>query len=368
MLKDRAINLFRAAPFRIALIAIGFAFLIFLRNKLVMFGISLGYIHILLIAISGFWFGIVGGLTAAFIASAIFLFELQIYTYADARDVIEKGMIVRLSIYMIGGIATGLLSNYERKIKRQLQAALKTKVKFISTMSHELRTPLAVVQEANSLLLKEEVGPINPEQKEILDRTKNSLNRLARLIDDILDYQKLSYNRSILDIKPYSINEVIQEVCEAMQHVIAQRGIKCEVNLDSTISDVLFDRDRITQVLTNLISNAIKFADGGSISISTLHRKNGIKVSVRDTGIGISRADLPRIFDAFEQLEGGAVTTKRGTGLGLAISKEIIEMHDGSIWAESELGKGTTIHFILPFKEPKLTEDITSHEENSSHR
>jgi signal transduction histidine kinase len=135
-----------------------------------------------------------------------------------------------------------------------------------------------------------------------------------------------------------------------MVKAVKKNGIDLQLALDNTLPKALFDNDKIIQVLTNLISNAMKFTEKGSIAISTRRIENAIRVSVCDTGCGIKQEDMPKLFQQFQQLASGGNRKTGGTGLGLAISKDIVEKHGGRIWVESEFGKGTTFHFLLPIK------------------
>ena len=146
------------------------------------------------------------------------------------------------------------------------------------------------------------------------------------------------------------INEVINEVHKVMTPVVEEKGLDFKIKLDEKLPKIKFDKDKIIQVLTNIVNNAIKFTEKGSIMISVNEDKksNTVDISVKDTGPGIKKEDLPRLFGRYEQLGGPKERKWGGTGLGLAISKEIINRHNGKIWAESEFGKGTTFYLTLP--------------------
>lgn len=232
--------------------------------------------------------------------------------------------------------------------KSKAEEAMKIKSDFTSTVSHELRTPLTAIRESIAIVLDGSAGAINAEQKDFLNTAKRNVDRLARLINDVLDLQKLGSGKMTFDIRENDINEVINEVRQTMRSLMEQKGLDFILQLDESLPRVKFDRDKIIQVLTNLVNNAIKFTERGSISIVTNRSDNGIQVSVQDTGPGIKKEDIPRLFQQFEQLEKGDNRKTGGTGLGLAISKEIIQRHGGRIWAAAELGKGTAFCFILP--------------------
>ncbi|MBE0537215.1 MAG: PAS domain S-box protein [Phycisphaerae bacterium] len=237
----------------------------------------------------------------------------------------------------------------ERKESEEAsKESLQDRLRFISMASHEVRTPLTAIKEALRLVLGEYTGGLNDDQKELLVIAQRNVDRLARLINDLLDFQKLKSARMELEMRLHDINALVTEIAETMTPVTREKGLELITDSDRTIPKIIFDKDRITQVLTNLVNNAIKFTDAGRIIVRTSWCGNLVCVSVSDTGPGISQKDLPRLFQEFEQL---ASAKTGGSGLGLAICRQIIKRHQGKIWAESKLGKGTTIHFALPVVE-----------------
>jgi PAS domain S-box-containing protein len=243
-----------------------------------------------------------------------------------------------------------LYKEVEQKNKELIRLE-ELKTNFLSTISHELRTPLTAIKEGISIVLDGASGAINNEQQEFLGIAKRNVDRLGRLINDVLDFQKLESGKTVFNIQPNDINAVAKEVSETMLSVAERKGLELKLDFEQNLPQVQFDRDKIIQVLTNLVNNAIKFTEKGSICVQISREDNFIKVSVKDSGIGIKDEDMPRMFTRFEQLDTGMTRKTGGTGLGLSISKEIIEKHNGKIWAESEFGKGTAFHFILPIKE-----------------
>jgi PAS domain S-box-containing protein len=237
----------------------------------------------------------------------------------------------------------------ERKqIEDELRRTLEMKTNFTSTVSHELRTPLAAVKEGIGIVLDGTSGAINKEQKEFLEIAKKNVDRLGRLINDILDFHKLESGKMVFNLRPNDINGVAKEVRELMLSVAEQKNLDFLLELDQGLPQVKFDRDKITQVLTNLVNNAIKFTEKGSIRIQTARKNDAIVVSVQDTGIGIKEEDMPRVFIRFEQLDTGMTRKTGGAGLGLSICKEIIERHNGKIWVDTKFGGGSTFNFTLP--------------------
>ena len=235
--------------------------------------------------------------------------------------------------------------------KEKLEEAISIKTDFTSMVSHELRTPLSAIKESIAIVGDGTAGEINAEQKEFLTMAKRNVDRLARLINDVLTFQKLETGRPEFNLTEHDINDVAGEVRNAMFSLAQGKGIEISLKLDETMPKVKFDRDKIIQVLSNLLNNAIKYTEKGSIIITISHRENIARVEVQDSGPGIKKEDIPRLFQKFSQLESVSERKTGSTGLGLAISRQIIEAHKGKIWAESEVGKGATFIFVLPIKD-----------------
>ena len=251
---------------------------------------------------------------------------------------------------IVGFSGTGRDLTERKRAEGALIETMKVKSDFTSTVSHELRTPLTAIKEGIAIVLDGTAGVINAEQKDFLSLAKRNVDRLARLINDVLDFQKLDAHKMVFNIEENDINELIREVHNTMAPLTDKKGLGFSLQLGEGLPRVKFDRDRIVQVLTNLVSNAIKFTQNGSIVIASSRGDNAIQVSVKDTGPGVKEEDMGKLFQQFRQLEKITERKTGGTGLGLAISKEIIEKHKGRIWAESEFGKGTTFCFIIPVK------------------
>jgi signal transduction histidine kinase len=238
------------------------------------------------------------------------------------------------------------LANAKLKVLYDIQQ------EFSSTLSHELRTPLASIKAAIDIVMSQSAGAVTEEQKDFLGRAKNNVDRLNRLINDILDLAHLESGKTTLKVKSGDINQVIKSVGETQEAVARDKGLYLKMGLDAQVPVLPFDQDKIIQVLNNLISNAIKFTSSGGITISSIWRTDTheIEVRVEDTGHGIKKEDSPKLFEKFQQL-GEAHQRCAGTGLGLAICKEIIRQHGGKINVESHVGKGSCFCFILPIHE-----------------
>ncbi len=236
------------------------------------------------------------------------------------------------------------------------------KTDFISTVSHELRTPLTSVLGFAKIIKKkldETIFPIietndRKVQKAIVQVTENveiiisEGVRLTNLINDVLDIAKMEAGKIDWRMQPIAITEVAERAIAATSALFAQKNLSLIKDFAPDIPQTIGDSDRLIQVVINLLSNAVKFTDTGSITCRITHDHNQITLSVIDTGLGISEADQPKVFEKFKQV-GDTLTDKpKGTGLGLPICKEIIEHHQGRIWVESELGKGSIFSFTLP--------------------
>ncbi|MBN1391759.1 MAG: response regulator [Sedimentisphaerales bacterium] len=244
-----------------------------------------------------------------------------------------------------------------KKVERKLKDAIEAKSQFMSMVSHELRVPLTSIKESISIVLEGLTGKITKEQENCLGIAKRNVDRLNRLINDLLDFHKLEAGRMNFNMQDSNVNEIVKEVYDTMLPVAKEKKINLVLEIDSNLPRVSFDKDKINQVLSNLVNNAIKFTKEGSVTITTSREEDTIRVSVSDTGCGIKKEDLPKLFHEFEQLETVGIEKVNGTGLGLAISKEIVTKHNGEIWAESEAGKGSTFSFTLPTQEMDITKD-----------
>jgi PAS domain S-box-containing protein len=222
---------------------------------------------------------------------------------------------------------------------------------FVSTVSHELRTPIVAMKHALSILIDQVAGPMNDEQKNFASIVQRNLDRLNTLINDLLDLSKLEAKKMELRLESGAIGAVIQSVCESLQPWASTKSITLTKRIAEDIPNVMLDPLRILQVLTNLLGNAIKFTPNqGRVTVEAKLSKEGgaIEVSVSDTGVGIAKEDLPKLFTKFQQLGERSVSDMGGTGLGLVIAKEIIELHHGRIWAQSDAKQGAQFIFTLP--------------------
>ncbi|MCX6571246.1 MAG: ATP-binding protein [Candidatus Aminicenantes bacterium] len=246
------------------------------------------------------------------------------------------------------------ISNKEiGKANKELQKLDQLKSDFVSTVSHELRSPLTVTREAISQVLDGVCGEINEEQKQFLFMSIEGIDRLARLIENLLDISKIESHKIDLKRELVDIVSLAKEVSSSFAFAFQSKGLVAKYNFPKDKIELYVDKDRIIQIFVNLMSNAVKFTPAGYIEISIVDKENVVECFVSDTGIGISDEDLLKVFDKFEQFGREFECAEKGTGLGLAISKGNIELHRGLIWAESKLGQGTKISFTLPKYSPR---------------
>jgi GAF domain-containing protein len=231
---------------------------------------------------------------------------------------------------------------------RQLEEASQHKSQFLANMSHELRTPLNAILGYTELMADGAYGEPSEKMLGILKRLEANGKHLLGLINDVLDLSKIEAGQLVLELSDYSIQDIAQTVRSTLEPLASDKKLGFKVEVASQLPSGHGDGRRLTQVLINLVGNAIKFTDAGEVAIKAEANNGSFHVSVRDTGPGISVADQAKLFQEFQQADNAITRKKGGTGLGLAISKRIIEMHGGRIWVESKPGHGSTFAFTLP--------------------
>lgn len=224
------------------------------------------------------------------------------------------------------------------------------KSEFVSTVSHDLRSPLTSIRGFVDLLVM--AGKLNEQQLEFVDKVKKGVGDITALIDDLLDIGRIEAGVDLM-MEACALDDIIREVTDNLRGEVETKEQSLHLELLPELPPVWGNRMRLSQVISNLVGNALKYTpDGGSITVEAMEEGGQVLVSVKDTGVGIPPADLPRIFDKFYRVQSKETEDISGTGLGLSIVKSVIEKHNGRIWVDSELGVGSTFTFILPRHQP----------------
>jgi two-component system sensor histidine kinase GlrK len=223
------------------------------------------------------------------------------------------------------------------------------KADFFSSMSHELRTPLTSIKEGTGLLLDGVGGDTTEKQRKLLSILAEESNRLISVVNSLLDLSKMEAGMMAYDFEITHVDPLIKRAIAEITPLVEAKGIRLENEMDGTLPPLKMDPERILQVLRNLLGNAVKFTPkGGLVRVAAKPSNGKLAISVKDSGPGIPAESLTSIFEKFNQGSRQTPHARQGTGLGLAIANSIITSHGGKIWAESELGKGSTFIFVLP--------------------
>ena len=223
------------------------------------------------------------------------------------------------------------------------------KDEFFSTVSHELRTPLFSIQGFAQLMVEEGDKLDVATRAEFLTTIQRQALQLSEMVNNLLDMARLDEGKLDLLSQPVVIDDLIHQTLLKLQGFAHQQQVALISNLGSMLPTVIGDRERLEQVLTNLIGNAIKFSEaGGEVVVSAITNEHEIQIAVKDNGVGIPPQELEQIFTRYYQAESRSKHSAKGSGLGLHIAQKIVEAHKGRIWAESEVGQGSTFYFTLP--------------------
>ena len=299
----------------------------------------------------------VGALVAALIVA--FLLGLWLLR-SVSRPVyeLEKGMRAIAEgdlTYQLGIVPNekeefGRLAASYHTMARKLAELERLRAEFVSVASHELKTPINVILGYLELLQEGIYGQVAPDQKDILQTLTKQANGLTRLVKRLLDISRFEASGGKLDVREVDLQRFLTTLESSFSVLANQRDIAFTVNHGQNLpEDVYWDEDRINEVLGNLLSNAFKFTPrGGKVSLTVNCKENKVRITIKDSGVGISPEQLPHIFDKFYQADNQAQAATKGTGLGLAIAKEIVETHGGQILVESTVGEGTTFTVTLP--------------------
>lgn len=232
--------------------------------------------------------------------------------------------------------------------KEHAQSADHLKSAFLATMSHELRTPLNSIIGFSGILMQERPGTLNDEQKKQLGMVQNSARHLLSLINDVLDISKIEAGQLKMNVHAFNLPDLIYKVADIIRPFADKKNLRIMLSVDENISEIISDELRVKQILLNLVNNAIKFTEVGSISLKCYSEGDFVKMEISDTGMGIESDKIELLFKPFMQVDTGLTRTHEGTGLGLSICKKLTEMLNGKIEVESEYGSGSTFTVTLP--------------------
>jgi signal transduction histidine kinase len=319
--------------------------------------------------IVGFWVaGLLVALTALFIGGLIgggaARDLLRVAATLDQLGRTPQGLdrpVVALSHDEIGALATALgrlrsnlapgLAEYQAALQKA-QAADQARTEFLTLVSAELRSPLDRILAGARTLLDPAAEPLSDEQKEDVRIVLTSATHLVDLIDEVLDISAIATGQVSLKLGDVDVGQLVGDVAKAQRPLVQQKNVEIKIDIETPSPRAKADERRLRQVVTNIISNAVKFTDKGSIEIAASQKADRVVVSVKDTGPGIDEEQLPKLFSEFVQL-GSLKQRARGTGLGLAICKKLVEAHGGQVTAESQIGKGSTFRVTLPVRGPE---------------
>jgi signal transduction histidine kinase len=245
-----------------------------------------------------------------------------------------------------------------RSANEKLEQINKLKNEFISMVSHELRTPLTTIKGFVSIVLNEETGPLNDQQRHFLKTSDRAIDRLTLLVSDLLDISRIEAGQIKMQLRPVALDELFSRAAMSFMPQFKAQSLILTLNIPDHLPAVLADPERIGQVLDNLLTNALKFTTRGGITLTASDKGDYVMVSVKDTGVGIPVEEQDKIFEKFYQIKTGSGWPSKGTGLGLAIVRSIVESHRGKVWVEGEAGQGADFRFILPRARMEPAEDI----------
>jgi signal transduction histidine kinase len=233
---------------------------------------------------------------------------------------------------------------------QQAQSADRAKGRFLATMSHELRTPLTALAGYGELLADQVIGPMSDPQLDILERMRSVTNHLSAMIEEILAFTSLEEGRETVRPSEFLAEDLVRSALASVEPMAEQKRIALNQRLGTSSVRMTSDIDKARQILVNLLGNAIKFTDGGSVTVRLRKASTSVRLEVQDTGIGIPAEELPRLFRPFAQVDTGLTRRHGGTGLGLYISRRLATLLGGHIEVASEPGVGSTFSVVLPLE------------------
>jgi len=312
-------------------------------------------LYFLPLILAGFWFGLRGGLVTSLSITALYLPFTLMHWQGFSPDDFDR--ILEILLFNIAAVGLGYLSDRhkteekarieaERMARKQAESADRIKSDFLSIVSHELRTPLVSIIGYNDLLLDGVAGKLSEEQVDALKKIGNNSKKLLELINAILEFNRLEAES--VELKEVKVSDFLKEIESETKSLISETGLNFVWNIEPDLLLHRTDPAKLKVVLKNLISNAVKFAEKGSVTVGVNKSDGGIEISVSDTGIGIAQENLPVIFEPFRQIENPLTRRHGGVGMGLYIVKRLLEILGGTINVESEVGKGSTFRVWIP--------------------
>ena len=294
-------------------------------------------------------------MTALIEAAAEDRASAAVATFAELQSTARWILIESPVIFLFGfGLLFGLWRILERaheatrETYREIEQLSKLRSEFVSIVSHEFRTPLTGIQGFSEMMRDENLSL--PEMREFAGDINKDARRLARLITDMLDLDRMESGRMTLNAEPVDLNRIVSETAAQFRLSAADHPIV--LDLDASLHQMLGDPDRLTQVVTNLVSNAIKYSPaGGAVELRTECSGRVVTLTVTDHGIGIAPEELEKVFDRYSRIDTTQTRSIQGTGLGLPIVRQIVQLSEGTVWATSEVGRGSVFHVRLPLVE-----------------
>jgi len=283
---------------------------------------------------------------------------------AAGLEIEDRIVSVHLAPVLMGEEFLGTVSVF-RDVTAEAEAK-RAKTEFVSTVSHEMRTPMTSIKGYVDLLLMGAVGVLADDQQHFLSIVRNNTDRLTKLVDDLLDISRIESGRMVLSPENVSIGALADQVILAMEARAMDKGLTLRSDVPPGLPEVIADPDRVAQILTNLVVNAVYYTPpDGEITVSACEQDDVLHVSVSDTGIGIAPENQEKIFDRFFRADDAVVQGAPGTGLGLCIVQSLVEMHGGRVWVESKMGEGSTFTFTLPTVETRRVAHIVEESERA---
>ena len=274
----------------------------------------------------------------------------DLWTICASSPILEENGEFKGAFMMVTDITERM--RLQRQLERTRQQQLELKDRFLSHVSHELRTPLGVIHQFVTILLDKIAGDLNPEQCEYLNICYRNALELRKLIDDLLDAIRVENGKLSIQPETMSLGDLVEDVVKSLRQNAEKKGLTLRADVAAGLPPASADPHRVRQVLGNLVDNAIKFTPAkGTIQIRasvSIRNPDFLCVAVSDNGQGIDETSKGKIFERLYQIPGATSTSRKGLGLGLHICKELVTLHGGQIWVDSQLGEGTTFYFTLP--------------------